>query len=78
LTQISLTQVELTGTNGFFKNIKLVWLTGFRLVQVAGTGACHYEEMGIWQMQPFCEAKIQSRCGCLFQIREPKTVAASL
>jgi len=37
LTQIALTQEELTGTNGSFKNIKLVWLTVFRLVQVAGT-----------------------------------------
>ena len=83
---IALTQVELTGTNGSFKNIKLVWLTVFRLVQMAGTGAwhyagtraCHYEETGIWQIQPFCEAKIQARCSCLFQIRESKTVAACL
>jgi len=35
---VALTQVALTGTNGSFKNIKLVWLTAFRLVQVAGTG----------------------------------------
>ena len=44
--QIALTQVELTGTNGSFKNIKLVWLTAFRLVQMAGTGACHYTGSG--------------------------------
>ncbi len=42
-----LTQVELTGTNGSFKNIKLVWLTAFRLVQMAGTGACHYAGTGV-------------------------------
>jgi len=78
LTQVALSQVELTGTNGSFKNIKLVWLTAFRLVQMAGTGACHYAGTGAWQIQPFCEAKIQASCSYLFQIRESKPVAACL
>ena len=73
-----LTQVELTGTNGSFKNIKLVWLTAFRLVHMAGTGACHYAETEVWQIQPFCGEKTQASCDCLFKIRESKTVATCL
>ena len=50
-----MTQVELTGTNGSFKNIKLVWLTAFRLVQngrhgglpLRWHGGCHYAGTGV-------------------------------
>ena len=55
-----------------------LWLTAFRLVQMAGTGACHYAETEVWQIQPFCGEKIQTSCDYLFQIRESKTVATCL
>ena len=74
----AIVESALTGTNGSFKNIKLVWLTAFRLVQMAGTGACHYAGTEVCQIQPFCREKIQASCGCLFQIRESKTVASWL
>ena len=74
----AIVESALTGTNGSFKNIKLVWLTAFRLVQMAGTGACHYAEKEVWQIQPFCGEKIQASCDCLVQIRESKTVATCL
>jgi hypothetical protein len=39
---------------------------------MAGTGACHYTETGVWQIQPFCEEKIQASCDCLSKAEEPK------
>jgi len=44
----AIVESALTGTNGSFKNIELVWLTAFRLVHMAGTGACHYAETEVW------------------------------
>ena len=74
----AIVESALTGTNGSSKNIKLVWLTAFRSVYMAGTGACHYPETEVWQIQPFCEAKIQASCNCLFQIREYKLISTCL